>query len=116
MPYKFGAAFAVGVDVDSEAIASASQNAYLNNIGQAKMQLHLVASKTSSSFKNDLTFGVMEGENTCEIHPVTDEEKFDVVVANILLNPLMDLADQIVSHAKPGAVVGLSGILSEQVI
>ncbi|KAG5046915.1 hypothetical protein JHK86_016321 [Glycine max] len=115
LPYKFGAAFAVGVDVDSEAIASASQNAYLNNIGQDKMQLHLVASKTSSSFKNDLTFGVMEGENTCEIHPVTDEEKFDVVVANILLNPLMDLADQIISHAKPGAVVGLSGILSEQV-
>ncbi|TKY66484.1 Ribosomal protein L11 methyltransferase [Spatholobus suberectus] len=113
---KFGAAFAVGVDVDSEAIASASQNASLNNIEPDKMQLHLIASKTSSSSKDDLTFGVREGEHTFKIQTVTTErDKFDVVIANILLNPLLDLADQIVSCAKPGAVVGLSGILSEQV-
>nr|KYP54566.1 Ribosomal protein L11 methyltransferase [Cajanus cajan] len=112
----FGAAFAVGVDVDSQAIASASENASLNNIGPDKLQLHLVSCKASSSSQNDLTFGVMEGQNTCEIQAViTHRDKFDVVIANILLNPLLDLADQIISLAKPGAVVGLSGILSEQV-
>ncbi|XP_047161101.1 uncharacterized protein LOC124831224 isoform X3 [Vigna umbellata] len=110
---QFGAAFAVGVDVDSEAIASASQNASLNNIRPDKMQLHLITNKTSSSCKDDSTFGVMERENTYEIQ--TYCAKFDVVIANILLNPLMDLADQITSYAKPGAVVGLSGVLSEQV-
>ncbi|KAK7313083.1 hypothetical protein VNO77_37471 [Canavalia gladiata] len=112
---KFGAALAVGVDVDSQAIASASQNASLNNIGSDKMQLHLIASKTSSSSKDDWTFGVMEGENTREIETVIDRDKFDVVIANILLNPLLDLADQIISCAKPGAVIGLSGVLFEQV-
>ncbi|KAK7342771.1 hypothetical protein VNO80_25727 [Phaseolus coccineus] len=113
---KFGAAFAVGVDIDSEAIASASQNASLNNIRPDKMQLHLITSKTSSSSKDDSTFAVMESEDTCEIQTVTaDCAKFDVVIANILLNPLMDLADQIISYAKPGAVVGLSGVLYEQV-
>ncbi|XP_027909269.1 uncharacterized protein LOC114168582 isoform X1 [Vigna unguiculata] len=113
---KFGASFAVGVDVDSEAIASASQNASLNNIRPDKMQLHLITSETSSSSKDDSTFGVMERENTYEIQTITTYcAKFDVVIANILLNPLMDLADQIISYAKPGAVVGLSGVLSEQV-
>lgn len=44
-----------------------------------------------------------------------EEEKYDIVIANILLNPLLELADKIVSYAKPGATVGVSGILSEQV-
>ncbi|KAL2327609.1 hypothetical protein Fmac_021036 [Flemingia macrophylla] len=113
---KFGAAFAVGVDVDSEAIASASENASLNNIGPDKLQLRLIDSKSFSSSQNDLTFGVIEERNTGEIQTVTtDRDKYDVVIANILLNPLLDLSDHIVSLAKPGAVVGLSGILSEQV-
>lgn len=46
---------------------------------------------------------------------VLEEEKYDIVIANILLNPLLELADQIVSYAKPGAIVGISGILLEQV-
>lgn len=80
------------------------------------MKLRLIAGKTSLSSLDDWKFGVVEGENTCEIETVTDKDKYDVVVANILLNPLLDLADQIISCAKPGAVIGLSGILSEQVI
>ncbi|KAK7257194.1 hypothetical protein RIF29_30985 [Crotalaria pallida] len=112
---KFGAAIAVGIDVDSQAIASASQNAALNNIEPDKMQLHLITSKTSVSSSDDWKFGVVEGENTCEIETVTEKDKYDVVIANILLNPLLDLADQITSRAKPGAVIGLSGILCDQV-
>jgi len=46
---------------------------------------------------------------------ISETGKYDVVIANILLNPLLDLADDIVSYAKPGAVIGLSGILSDQV-
>lgn len=47
--------------------------------------------------------------------PSIETEKYDIVVANILLNPLLDLAENIISYAKPGAIVALSGILSEQV-
>ena len=60
------------------------------------MQLHMVPGKTFS--------------------PSIEAEKYDIVVANILLNPLLDLAEDIISYAKPGAVVALSGILSEQVV
>ncbi|KAL1363429.1 hypothetical protein HN51_011645 [Arachis hypogaea] len=112
---KFGAAFAVGVDIDSQAIASASENATLNNIGPDKLQLHLIASQTSSSCRDDWPSRVVEGENAFEIDRVTHKDKYDVVIANILLNPLLNLADQIIFSAKPGAIIGLSGILSEQV-
>ncbi|KAI9083552.1 hypothetical protein K1719_034494 [Acacia pycnantha] len=106
---KLGAAFAVGIDIDSQAIASASQNATLNNLGPEKMQLYLVPGKAPLSFE------AVEGQNESEIAVATEKNKYDVVVANILLNPLIDLADQIVSCAKPGAIIGLSGILCEQV-
>ncbi|XP_020976541.1 uncharacterized protein LOC107639023 isoform X3 [Arachis ipaensis] len=112
---KFGAAFAVGVDIDSQAIASASKNATLNNIRPDKLQLHLIASQTSSSCRDDWPSRVVEGENAFEIDKVTHKDKYDVVIANIFLNPMLNLADQIIFSAKPGAIIGLSGILSEQV-
>ncbi|XP_016182339.1 uncharacterized protein LOC107624352 [Arachis ipaensis] len=112
---QFGAAFAIGVDIDSQAIASASENATLNNIRPDKLQLHLIASQTSSSCRDDWPSRVVEGENAFEIDRVTHKDKYDVVIANILLNPLLNLADQIIFSAKPGAIIGLSGILSEQV-
>ncbi|KAG5546195.1 hypothetical protein RHGRI_018393 [Rhododendron griersonianum] len=97
---KFGAAFSVGLDVDPQAIRSAQQNASLNNLGADKLRLHLVPSKSCPT-----TFG--NGE--------TETQKYDVVIANILYYPLLELADHIVSYAKPGAAVGVSGIISEQV-
>ncbi|KAI8552517.1 hypothetical protein RHMOL_Rhmol06G0273000 [Rhododendron molle] len=97
---KFGAAFSVGLDVDPQAIRSAQQNASLNNLGADKLRLHLVPSKRCPT-----TFG--NGE--------TETQKYDVVIANILYYPLLELADHIVSYAKPGAAVGVSGIISEQV-
>lgn len=97
---KFGAAFSVGLDVDPQAIRSAQQNASLNNLGADKLRLHLVPSKSCPT-----TFG--NGE--------TETHKYDVVIANILYYPLLELADHIVSYAKPGAAVGVSGIISEQV-
>lgn len=41
--------------------------------------------------------------------------EFDVVVANILAGPLIDLAEPICKHVKAGCLLALSGILSEQV-
>ncbi|GMN54479.1 hypothetical protein TIFTF001_023612 [Ficus carica] len=109
---KIGAAFSVGIDIDPQAIASARQNAALNDIGPEQMRLHSVPETTSTGVKNSCGIAEAENSNNTEVMPET--EKFDIVVANILLNPLLDLAENIVSYAKPGAVVGLSGILSEQ--
>ena len=42
-------------------------------------------------------------------------DPFDVVMANILAAPLIELAPQIVSLMKPGAHLVMSGILESQV-
>jgi ribosomal protein L11 methyltransferase len=40
---------------------------------------------------------------------------FDVVIANILAAPLIDMAELIAERVNDGCVLALSGILSEQV-
>ncbi|XP_021821698.1 uncharacterized protein LOC110763255 [Prunus avium] len=109
---KFGAASSVGIDIDPQAITSARQNSALNNIGPEKMQFHLVPSQNRSPLIDPC--GVVEDQSSSRVEAISEIDKYDVVIANILLNPLLDLADHIVSYAKPGAVIGLSGILSEQ--
>lgn len=89
------------------------------------LQLHLVPSANDHSLSNEMTTGGLgqnscgtgdlEGQNSYGTEATCGTEKYDVVVANILLYPLLDLADQIISYAKPGAVVAVSGIITEQV-
>ncbi|KAK2968422.1 hypothetical protein RJ640_004428 [Escallonia rubra] len=111
---KFGAALSVGLDVDPQAITASRQNAALNNIGPEKLQLLLVPSKNDPPVIDKTAMNDVERQNSSGMGIISETEKYDVVIANILLNPLLDLADHIVSYAKPGAVVGLSGIISEQ--
>jgi ribosomal protein L11 methyltransferase len=48
-------------------------------------------------------------------HPsVARSRPYDVIIANILTNPLLRLAPQIVAHAKNGATIILSGVLTTQ--
>ncbi|XP_007021555.2 PREDICTED: ribosomal protein L11 methyltransferase isoform X1 [Theobroma cacao] len=109
---KFGASLSVGIDIDPLAITSARQNAALNNIGPEKLQLRLVSGNTSSPSIDDQKYD--ENQSLCEPVVESEPEKYDVIIANILLNPLLELADDIVSPAEPGAAIGLSGILSDQ--
>ncbi|KAI3888723.1 hypothetical protein MKX03_013891 [Papaver bracteatum] len=107
---KLGAALAVGIDIDPEAITSASQNAVLNHIEPEKLKFSLVPSKNSTI---SLTAGKTCGDAEHEI-AVAETEKYDIVIANILLNPLLELANDIASYAKPGAVIVVTGIILEQ--
>ncbi|KAI7733377.1 hypothetical protein M8C21_018629 [Ambrosia artemisiifolia] len=113
---KFGAASAVGFDIDPQAITAARHNATLNNIGPDRLELQVVPGNISPMSTDEWQWA-MKGDSVTEhdVKIVTEKEKYDVVVANILLNPLLNLADHIVSYAKPGGVVGLSGIILEQV-
>jgi ribosomal protein L11 methylase PrmA len=40
---------------------------------------------------------------------------YDVVAANILLNPLLEMVEDIVGYAKSGGIIVVSGILEEHV-
>jgi ribosomal protein L11 methyltransferase len=82
---KLGAARAVGVDIDPDAVAAAAANARRNGVA---------------------------GEFAESGSPLALSA--DVVVANILASPLRVLAPIIAERCRRGGRVALSGILGEQ--
>jgi ribosomal protein L11 methyltransferase len=82
---KLGAGSILGVDIDLQAVAAATINADRNNVNAC-------FADSSQEIKG----------------------QFDIVVANILSNPLRALAPAICSHVRPGGKLALSGILAEQ--
>ncbi len=82
---KLGAQEVLGVDIDPQAVIAAQHNAERNNV--------------STHF----------ADSASEI-----EGQFDIVVANILSNPLKALAPAICAHVRTGGRLALSGILAEQ--
>ena len=80
---KLGAGDVHGVDIDLQAVSAARSNAERNE----------VAAHFDDSAKE------LRGQ-------------FDIVVANILSNPLKALAPAICSHVRPGGRLALSGILA----
>ncbi len=83
---KLGAGCVVGVDIDENALAAASGNAERNG----------VALRLSHSN-----------------HPL--DMQFDIVIANILTNPLCMLAPLLAQRTLRGGRIALAGILSSQV-
>ncbi|HEY6240444.1 MAG TPA: 50S ribosomal protein L11 methyltransferase [Burkholderiales bacterium] len=82
---KLGASRAVGVDIDPDALAVARANARRNGVA-----VEFLDARTPLSFTAD------------------------IVVANILANPLMLLAPALASRCTRGGRIALSGILSGQ--
>ncbi|WP_410013311.1 50S ribosomal protein L11 methyltransferase [Sodalis sp. C49] len=85
---KLGAAHAIGIDIDPQAIQASRDNAQRNAVGD-RLDLYLS-------------------------HDKPDDLSADVVVANILAGPLRELAPLISLLPKPGGYLGLSGILASQ--
>jgi ribosomal protein L11 methyltransferase len=82
---RLGAAHVAGVDIDPQAVDAAKANAERNGV--------------TALFADSAA-------------PVAGE--YDVVVANILSNPLRVLAPAICAHVRSGGRLALSGILREQ--
>ena len=83
---KLGASDIFGVDVDEQAIIASKDNASKNQ-------------------KNQIKFFLPDQ---------MPEMKFDVLVANILANPLRMLGQMLAARVKTGGKIALSGILQEQ--
>ena len=83
---KLGAGSAVGVDIDEQAIRASKDNAAQNNV--------------------DAQFYLPDG---------LPQGQFDIVVANILANPLRMLGEMLAARTKQGGRIVLSGLLDEQV-
>ncbi len=83
---RHGAARVIGVDIDPEALSVARENALLNACPDLELLL-----------PQALPAGT-----------------HDVLVANILLNPLLMLAADLAARVAAGGCIGLSGLLVEQ--
>jgi len=83
---KLGSGLCVGVDIDPQAIVAGTQNALVNDV--------------------DVAFYLPDH---AQVLP-----KFEIVLANILANPLQVLAPAIASFLAPNAFLALSGILERQ--
>ncbi len=82
---KLGAASAHGIDIDAQAVVAAKNNAAQNQVA--------------------ISFALPE-----KSQPRT----YDIVLANILSNPLKVLAPLLASHVRTGGAIVLSGILEPQ--
>ncbi|KAJ8600677.1 hypothetical protein CTAYLR_007432 [Chrysophaeum taylorii] len=117
---KAGAATAVGVDVDVDAIAVARRNAELNDFAPPEVSFHLppvgagadahTLALVESRFRNDDTAAA-----TAPLPENLAGATYDVVVANILLNPLLALKDTLCGFVEEqdGKLV-ISGIRRDQ--
>jgi len=82
---KLGAARVDGVDIDEQAVTASRDNAELNTV------------RANFCLPGELAPG-----------------QYDVVVANILTNPLKGMAPLLAGRVRPGGRLVLSGILAEQ--
>lgn len=92
---KLGADHVIGVDIDPQAVKSSIENAANNKCDKKKIKFIL----TDNYFKAD------QGTDGWA----------DVVIANILANPLIILAPILMRSSKTNGHIVLSGILMEQV-
>jgi ribosomal protein L11 methyltransferase len=86
---KLGANRVFGVDIDPQAIDASLENSRRNGISQDLLRVSLVS---------DLNV-----------------DKVDLLIANILSGPLVELAQKFADMIKPGGKILLSGILKTQV-
>ncbi|CAL5095614.1 unnamed protein product [Urochloa decumbens] len=112
---KMGAALATGIDIDPQAIISASKNLLLNGLCSNQMPVYLVPTTAQPSSFPSAVDKSEENKLTNNLDLKSSRGTYDVVAANILLNPLLELVEDIVGYAKPGGIVAVSGILEEQV-
>ena len=83
-----GADHVIGVDTDPQALEASRENARRNGVEDSKLDLFLPDNEP--------------------------ETKADIMLANILAQPLIGLAPHLASRTRPGGDLVLSGILSNQ--
>ena len=91
---KLGAGHAVGIDIDPQAVVASRDNALRNQLDQMKAEFYTAHSAPQAA--------------------VATAAWADVVVANILANPLIVLAPLLMSMTRKGGCIALSGILRDQ--
>lgn len=87
-----GATHMIGIDIDPQALQASRDNAQRNQIDASRVELYYPPQLTQQ-------------------HP---HLSVDLLVANILAGPLVELAPTLQALLKPGAKLALSGVLATQ--
>ena len=90
---KLGASHAVATDIDPKAIMATKDNATIN---QVETELKVLTSDEAEKLIS------------------ADKQQFDIVVANILADALVNLKPMLLSALRPDGILLLSGILDHQ--
>lgn len=96
---KLGASSVTAIDIDASAVEIARENINLNNISQEEVTLF---------FAN-----ILDRENNNELDRTLDHD-YDIVVANILTEVIIELSETIGNYLKPNGYFISSGILYTQ--
>ena len=94
---KFGAAYSVGTDLDPCAIDATYENMEVNGITRDRYEV--------------MTGNIIDDK---EIQDKVGYGCYDIVVANILADVLVELTPVIVSQLKPGGIYITSGIIDDK--
>jgi ribosomal protein L11 methyltransferase len=89
---KLGASLALGVDNDPQALAASQENARRNTIAPEYLTVALPG----------------------QVDQKLWAQRADVVIANILAGPLVELSNTLLDFLQPGGVLLLSGLLQTQ--
>lgn len=109
---KLKAKHVIAVDHDPQALFSTRSNALKN--GFSEEQLETLLPKDMNQMKQE---GLNKPPNKTSYqapHQVSHQTAFDLILANILAEPLMELAPQFAAWTKPQGTLILSGILEKQ--
>lgn len=107
---KAGASDSVGVDIDPDAVSAAQRNAIMNGFSSHDARFFLPPASLGGPVRSEL---LPDG-----VEPLPEDlenRHYDIVIANILLTPLVDLAEHISSFVHPGhGRLAISGLRFSQ--
>lgn len=89
---KLGAAHALGVDNDPQALTASAENRRRNGVQQTQLKVALPQQVVMADWG----------------------QQADLVVANILSGPLIELSDTLIAFLKPGGDLLIAGLLGSQ--
>jgi ribosomal protein L11 methyltransferase len=108
---------AIGVDIDMDAVQIANSNAEINHVNMKNYLSDLLQTSNDDESTSILLKAYNNGRRDTPTESFPHEYNgpiFDACVANILAAPLISLAPTLAGLLKPGAPLGLSGIMSSQ--
>lgn len=95
-----GAQKVVGIDIDPQALLATHDNVTRNTLDKERFPVYLP--------------DAFNAIHSTPINTQNDPSQVDIVLANILAGPLVELAHTLIAHTCVGGVICLSGILASQ--